>query len=199
MSTTSTSTAYTCLGFWKHKDKITSENQKINEHQNQRQTFKLQTWIHKFNDFFDLFFFFLLLPVQVGVSLSQSPGLVAWPVRPSLLDGPSLVSFRVSPERDEGSCWAVSLMFMRSILMKGVYSCWCLMWEIPGACISFLIHLHLIPLLQFFFWQQNISKKCNKQPPWTVFNALRGLPLQSVYAGGLKRSYHTAWSYRTVF
>ena len=73
---------------------------------------------------FLIFFFFLLLPVQVGVSLSQSPGLVAWPVRPSLLDGPSLVSFRVSPERDEGSCWAVSsLMFMRSILMKGVYSC----------------------------------------------------------------------------
>lgn len=47
---------------------------------------------------------FFLLPVQVGVSLSESPGLVAWPVRPSLLDGPSLVNFRVSPERDEGSC-----------------------------------------------------------------------------------------------
>jgi len=40
--------------------------------------------------------------LKVGVSLSQSPGLVAWPVRPSLLDGPSLVSFRVSPELPYG-------------------------------------------------------------------------------------------------
>lgn len=40
--------------------------------------------------------------LKVGVPLSQSPGLVAWPVRPSLLDGPNLMSFRVSPELPYG-------------------------------------------------------------------------------------------------
>lgn len=86
----------------------------------------------KFNDFF-------LLPVQVGVSLSESPGLVAWPVRPSLLDGPSLVSFRVSPERDEGSnkSWLVMKSIL-NILMKGIYSCRSLVWEQPTDCPCFI-------------------------------------------------------------
>lgn len=74
---------------------------------------------------------------------------------------------------------------MKSILMKGIYSCRSLVWNpLLTARVSFLIHLHLIPLLHHFCGQPKDRIVNHQQSPWTVFNALLGLPAKTVYAGG---------------